>query len=196
MPTRAATNATLRRLVERYRPRSAVETADLARLGELLGGDPWSRDTPLHVTGSAFVVHPPSGRVLLRWHERQEAWLQVGGHGDPGETDPLDIALREGREETGLDDLSPLEGSAEPIHVVVVSVRPRGAEPAHEHLDIRYVLRTSHPEAMVAESETAPLRWVEPEQAEHLVGRDNARETLRRLRPLLAGEHPGRLTPG
>ena len=55
---------------------------------ELAGADPWARDTPRHVTCSALVLHPPSGRVLLRWHRRQQAWLQVGGHADPGETDP------------------------------------------------------------------------------------------------------------
>ena len=45
----------------------------------------------MHVTGSALIVAPASGRVLLRWHPRQQAWLQVGGHGDPGELDPLGI---------------------------------------------------------------------------------------------------------
>ena len=71
----------------------------------LLGGSPWDRSTPLHVTGSALIVHPASGRVLLRWHARQHVWLQVGGHGDPGEDDPFAVALREAGEETGLSDL-------------------------------------------------------------------------------------------
>lgn len=60
------------------------------------------------MTGSALMVHPSSGRVLLRWHERMQRWLQIGGHGDPGESDPLAVALRERREETGLPDLAPL----------------------------------------------------------------------------------------
>ena len=51
-----------------------------------------------------MIVHPRLV-VLLRWHERQQAWLQVGGHGDPGEVDPFAIALREAEEETGLADL-------------------------------------------------------------------------------------------
>jgi 8-oxo-dGTP pyrophosphatase MutT (NUDIX family) len=33
--------------------------------------------------------------------------LQVGGYGDPGENEPLEIALREAAEETGLSDLVP-----------------------------------------------------------------------------------------
>ena len=83
-------------LLEQYRPRGDAETADLRRVQTLAetGDDPWRRDLPLHVTASALIVHPPTGRVLLRWHQRQQAWLQVGGHGDPGESDPLAIARR------------------------------------------------------------------------------------------------------
>jgi hypothetical protein len=71
-----------------YEPGDATEAADLARIADMMSRtiDPWSRDTPLHLTASAVIVHPPTSRVLLRWHERQLAWLQVGGHADPGET--------------------------------------------------------------------------------------------------------------
>ena len=93
-----------------YSGRSDEEARDLDRIRALTalagsGGDPWARSSPLHVTGSAVVVHPPSRRVLLRWHDRQQGWLQVGGHADPGEADPFAVALREAREETALTDL-------------------------------------------------------------------------------------------
>ena len=91
-----------------YEPQSDGEAEDLERLLDRASrADPWDRASPLHATGSALIVHPPTGRVLLRWHERIGSWLQVGGHGDPGETDPLHVALREAREETGLPDLVP-----------------------------------------------------------------------------------------
>ena len=96
-------------LLGRYRPQDEAEAADVERVLALArsADDPWLRSLPLHVTASALVVHPGSGRVLLRWHQRQQAWIQVGGHGDPGESDPLGIALREAGEETGLTDLAP-----------------------------------------------------------------------------------------
>ena len=55
-----------------YRRPTTPEAADLDRVRALVAGtdDPWSRALPLHVTGSALVVHPPSRRVLLRWHDR------------------------------------------------------------------------------------------------------------------------------
>ena len=124
---------------------------DAERVRSLLGGSPWDRSTPLHVTGSALVVHPASGRVLLRWHARQHAWLQVGGHGDPGEDDPFAVALREAGEETGLSDLVawPDERRA-PVHLVIVPVPEGKGEPAHEHADIRYVLSTADPDSREA----------------------------------------------
>jgi len=97
-----------------FEPRSAHEAVDVALVRTLArGGDPWSRSSPVHVTGSAIVVHPESGRVVLRWHERMQGWLQLGGHGDPGETDPFAIAVREAGEETGLSDLVASTGAGE-----------------------------------------------------------------------------------
>src|SRR6266567_5943399 len=89
-------------LLRGYRPHGDPEAADVERVTALaeISDDPWSRSLPLHLTASALIVHPASGRVLLRWHPRQQAWLQVGGHGDPGERDPLGIARREAAEET------------------------------------------------------------------------------------------------
>jgi hypothetical protein len=96
-------------LLTGYQAAGETEAADLERMTRLAATvpDPWSRALPLHFTASALVVHPETRRVLLRWHHKHGRWLQVGGHGDPGETDPLAIALREATEETGLTDLVP-----------------------------------------------------------------------------------------
>ncbi len=173
---------TVAEALESYTPSGADESADVARIRALLssGADPFSRALPLHVTGSALVVHPPSGRVLLRWHQRQQAWLQVGGHGDPGETDPLAIALREGAEETGLTDLVPWPDAAL-RHVVIVTVPANDKEPAHEHADLRFVLATDNPEKARPENPGAPLRWLTVPEAVEATREDNLRDMLRRL---------------
>jgi 8-oxo-dGTP pyrophosphatase MutT (NUDIX family) len=169
-------------LLDRYHPASASEAADVARIRELAasGPDPWSRSAPLHVTASALIVHPPRKEVLLRWHQRQQAWLQVGGHGDPGETDPLAIALREAAEETGLSDLVPWP-TAELRHAVIVDVPASDREPAHEHADLRFVFATEDPDAARPENPGAPLRWLSLDEAYATTGVDNLRETLSRL---------------
>jgi 8-oxo-dGTP pyrophosphatase MutT (NUDIX family) len=175
-------------LLSRYRPRDPAEAADVVRVRALVESaeDPWLRSIPLHVTASALILHPDSGRVLLRWHQRQQAWLQVGGHGDPGETDPVGIALREGREETGLTDLVPWPDAAL-VHAVIVPVPGNRDEPAHEHADLRFVLATADPAAARPEKPDAPLRWLPLPEARDLTTEANLRETLTRAQHLLAG---------
>src|SRR3954447_8552207 len=91
-PWQHAVMSRLDDILAAHRPVDDAEATDLARIRALVASDPatgpWSRELPLHVTASALVVHPATRRVLLRWHARQGSWLHVGGHGDPGETDP------------------------------------------------------------------------------------------------------------
>jgi 8-oxo-dGTP pyrophosphatase MutT (NUDIX family) len=177
-------NALLVQLLDQYAPISDQEVVDVERVRRLAAtADPWTRSSPVHVTGSAIVLQPDSGRVLLRWHERMQGWLQVGGHADPAETDPFQIALREAREETGLDDLEPWPDPARPavIQMVVVPVPAGRGEPAHEHADLRYVLATRRPDDARPENPAAPLRWLALDEALLLVGEDNLRECLGRV---------------
>ena len=179
-------------LLDGYRPEGDAETADLRRIRTLALGveDPWRRELPLHVTASALIVHPPTARVLLRWHQRQQAWLQVGGHGDPGESDALAIALREAAEETGLADLAPWP-DARLQQLVIVDVPAGKGEPAHEHADLRFFMATGAPEAVRAENEQAPLRWLSLAQAREATSEANLREALTRLERLLPASTRG-----
>jgi 8-oxo-dGTP pyrophosphatase MutT (NUDIX family) len=185
-------NDQLAALLRGYQAADEDETRDLARVTELVrsSADPWSRAAPLHVTASALVVHPASGRILLRWHARQQAWLQVGGHGDAGEVEPLTIALREAWEETGLPDLRPWPDPAL-RHLVIVPVAAGRGEPEHEHADLRFVLGTEYPDAIRAERPDAQLRWLSPDAAAAATSEANLRETLRRTGLLLAAVPSG-----
>jgi 8-oxo-dGTP pyrophosphatase MutT (NUDIX family) len=175
-------------LLTDYQAAGQAEATDIERMLRLAAAapDPWSRSQlPLHFTASALVVHPASRRVLLRWHAKQGSWLQLGGHGDPGERDPLRIALREAREESGLADLVPWPDSAL-RHAAVCQVRPSATEPAHEHADLRFIFATAEPAAIAAENEHAPLRWVTFPAAYALVGANNLAVTLDRAERLLS----------
>lgn len=148
--------------------------------------DPWARSSRRHVTGSAIVVHPPTRRVLLRWHERYQLWNHVGGHADAGEEgDPFRTAMREAREETGLTDLRPWPGpDPEAVLVEVVPVEAAKGEAAHEHIDVCYVLATDAPHATVEEHGDAALEWVDLDEARRRVN-DHVQLLLDRLEPSL-----------
>ena len=176
--------------LDRYRPQGEAEIADLRRVRALAEAahDPWRRDLPLHVTASTLVVHPPTGRVLLRWHAKQGCWLQVGGHADPGECDAPAIALREATEETGLTDLVQWPDDAL-RHAVICDVRPSATEPAHQHADLRFFLATNEPDAAKPENDLSPLRWLGVEEAEDLASGNNLSQTLFRVSALLGTRH-------
>ncbi|GAC1318983.1 MAG: NUDIX hydrolase [Chloroflexota bacterium] len=173
--------------LDAFTPGCAAEAADVARIRELArAGDPWPRGLPLHVTGSVLIVDPVRKQVLLRWHARQQAWLQVGGHGDPGEQDPIAVAFREGREETGLADLRPFPGPAPAVlQVCIMPVAAGKGEPEHEHADIRYCLATSTPHAARPETKGAPVEWLSLDEALARAADENLQVGLRRVRALL-----------
>ncbi|MDQ6672546.1 MAG: NUDIX domain-containing protein [Chloroflexota bacterium] len=177
-------------VLDTYAARSTREAADLQRLRELsTRPEAWARTAPVHATASAIILHPLSGRVLLRWHERMQAWLQVGGHADPGETRPLDVALREAHEETGLSDLEAWPDPQQPsvIQVVIVPVPAGRGEPAHHHADVRYVLSTNRPQDATPESPKARLRWLALPEAVAEVAEENLRTCLLRVADLQRG---------
>ena len=113
-----------------------------------------------HLTASAVVVSAVGDRVLLLHHRKLERWLQPGGHGDPGETSGEAVALREAGEETGLLGLVLHPEAPRPLDVDVHDITARQDEPAHQHLDLRYLV-VARPGAELSRSieETNDLRW-------------------------------------
>jgi 8-oxo-dGTP pyrophosphatase MutT (NUDIX family) len=133
-----------------------------------------------HLTGSALVVEATGGRVLLGYHRKLGRWLQFGGHGEPGDEDALEVALREATEESGIDGLALHRSAPAPMDVDVHEIPARKGEPAHLHLDIRYLLvaPADAPSPQVRPEEHAEIAWFTWEQAMALEGLD---DSLRRL---------------
>jgi len=160
----AAVIARLRRDVIAKQPVDDRERQSLRAFVEAFDqlDEPFAQESnSIHVTGSALVVGP-RGVVLLK-HKRLGFWLQPGGHIDPGES-PWAAALREAREETGLEVnfVGPLddEGVPELLHV---DVHPGGR--GHTHLDVRYLFDGGDADPDPPEGESQEIGWYDWEAA-------------------------------
>lgn len=153
----------LQQILSRHEPSDESEAEDLARIRAFveLHDQPFDRAIAQgHLTASAMVLTSDGERVLLLFHPKLRRWLQPGGHAEPGETRGEAIALREALEETGLDGLALHAGAPRPLDVDVHDIPARPGEPAHEHLDLRYLV-IADPAAAIrpADGETTRVRW-------------------------------------
>jgi 8-oxo-dGTP pyrophosphatase MutT (NUDIX family) len=125
-----------------HSPGDLEEREDVERMLRLVDdlGDPTSRNEPrAHFTASALVVDAAGRRTCLVDHVKLGRRLQPGGHIEPVDESPAQAALREAREETGLDvRLHP--HAPRPLDVDVHEIPERPGEPAHLHLDLRYLV--------------------------------------------------------
>ncbi len=148
-------------LLDTLAPADAREARDLAATRALVAAapDPFSRTqvAPGHVTASAFVLAPDAAELLLVWHPQLARWLQPGGHVDPGDQDIHRAALREVHEETGLVDLAPAYAGI--FDLDIHPIPARRDEAAHQHFDVRFLLRARTREVKLTQ-EIRAAKWV------------------------------------
>lgn len=134
--------------------------------------------------------------MLLTHHRKLGRWLQLGGHAD-GEADLLAVALREAREESGMDRFTPIgagpagrAGALVPLDLDVHEIPARGAEPAHLHYDVRWLLAAAPGQALVVSDESTDLRWVPRSGLAGFVDEESQLRMERKAREIL-----GRIGP-
>lgn len=106
-----------------------------------------------------------NGKVLLLWHKKLQMWLPPGGHIDPHEL-PDEAAVREVKEETGLDVILTSAPSLPPLPGPRQLARPEGIQledigPDHQHIDLIYFARPADPAAVQPEAnvEVEKVGW-------------------------------------
>jgi 8-oxo-dGTP pyrophosphatase MutT (NUDIX family) len=112
-------------------------------------------------TVAVFVVH--EGKVLLIHHRNLNKWLPLGGHIELDE-DPETAALREAKEESGLEVelLGERPPTTEPGTRALISPRfldIHRITDTHRHIGMMYWARPRNGTLMLSASEHYHIRW-------------------------------------
>ena len=154
--------------------------------------EPFRPSAPVvsELAGGAVVLRgPPTAvRVLLLHHSTEDRWCLPKGHVEPGES-LVDAALREVREETGLDDVRLGDEIAE---VSYRFYRPRSGGNVLK-VSVYFLARSVR-----GEPRPEPLfdrwEWVSVEEAEARVPFDTDRAVLAAAAAEIGSHRPGHPT--
>ncbi len=119
-----------------------------------------------HITSSGFVVNADATRVLMAHHDIYRVWAWTGGHAD-GERDLLAVAVREAREETGVEHVRPLSPGIAALDILPVwgHVKRGKYVASHQHLNVSYLLVADETDPLAPRAgENSDVAWLPAER--------------------------------
>jgi len=153
-----------------YRPWNPQEACDLAEIRRRLeqGESLYDRSNlSAHLTASAWVTSPDRRQVLLAHHNLYNSWAWLGGHAD-GERNLLAVAMREVREESGLQDVRPVSEELFSLEILAVNGHEKKGiyVPSHLHLNVTFLLEADPAAPLHSKAdENSCVAWFSPEDA-------------------------------
>ena len=152
--------------IRAYTPQNEQEAADQRLILEYIRLFPdniLTRDNEIaHLSSSGFVVNADGTRVLMAHHNIYRVWAWTGGHAD-GEGDLLSVALREAREETGVEHIRPLSPAIASLDILPVWGHVKRGQwvSSHQHLNVTYLLTAEETDPLhIREGENTGVAWL------------------------------------
>jgi 8-oxo-dGTP pyrophosphatase MutT (NUDIX family) len=122
-----------------------------------------TRENPImHFTSSGYIINKTHDKVLMIYHKIYNSWGWTGGHND-GNSDFLRVAVKEAKEETGLQNINIINDNIFSIDVLTVDGHIKKGEfiSSHLHLNLTYLLEASEDEKLIVnEEETKGVKWI------------------------------------
>lgn len=153
----------LHKLIKEYKPLNVQEKTDKTAMLQFIENnkDYLTRENLTgHFTASAIIVNETYDKVLFIHHNIYNAWGWTGGHND-GDEDVLKVAIKEAKEETGLESFLVHEQILGIDTIYVMNhVRRRTFVPDHLHFNVTYLVVANDLDPIqINEDENSDIKW-------------------------------------
>jgi 8-oxo-dGTP pyrophosphatase MutT (NUDIX family) len=172
---------TLISLLENYNPTDPQEIQFTEQITDFVKKNPDCFERSLligHVTGSAWILDKSHQFTLLTHHRKLDKWFQTGGHCD-GDSDVLNVALKEAQEETGLSDIQIISPNI--FDIDIHEIPERKGIPAHLHYDVRFLFEADKNQPFTVSSESTDLAWVALSEVSKLNDSESIMRMVRKI---------------
>ncbi|MCB8814222.1 NUDIX hydrolase [Desulfosporosinus shakirovi] len=155
--------------IKRYIPYNEQEEKDKEVILNCLGvfEDVLTRNNKIaHFTSSAFAVNSSRDKVLVIHHNIYDSWSWTGGHAD-GEKDLLAVAIKELKEETGVNNIHLVTSGIFSLDILPVLGHMKRGEyvSPHLHLSVAFLMEADENDALIVkEDENSGVRWISLEK--------------------------------
>lgn len=177
---------TLRQQIEAFRPFNEQEQSDKRLILQYMDTFPdlLTRDNELaHFTASCWITNLNQTKVLMAYHNLYRSWAWLGGHAD-GEEDLLQVALREAKEESGIEDARPYSKDIFSLEILGVDAHQKRGKhvSSHLHLNVTYALYADDAKPIRSKpDENSAVRWIETGHVMNAVSEPEMRVVYQKL---------------
>ncbi len=135
----------------------------ILRAYELYGDSLYFRDNDfMHFTSSSMILNQNKDKVLMVYHNIYDSYSWTGGHND-GDKDFFNVALKEAKEETGIEEFKLLKDSIASIEILPVKAHVKRGKyvGTHLHLNVSFLLEADDNLALhIKEDENSNVKWI------------------------------------
>ena len=114
-----------------------------------------------HFTTSIWTLNKERTKTLMVYHNIYDSWSWIGGHAD-GEEDLSAVALRELKEETGIEDAALVNKDIFSLEILTVDGHMKKGKyvSSHLHFNVTYLAEADEDQILVVnEDENKGVKW-------------------------------------
>ena len=173
----------LRERIEQYQPYNEQEEKDKQNMLKHIDqfDDVLTRKNEFaHFTASSWLVNKQRTKVLMIYHNIYQSWAWTGGHAD-GESNLLDVAIREAKEETGITNIRPIQNDIFSLEIICVNGHVKHGKyvSSHVHLNVGYLLEADENEDLrIKADENSGVKWIPIDQVTQMCSEEWVKERV------------------